>query len=45
MHQYWALFRRILGFFYNRVVHVLDHIRCELIPKRVSGETPGGIFT
>ncbi len=25
--------------------HVLDHIRCELIAKRVSGETPGGIFT
>ena len=24
---------------------VLDHIRCELIAKRVSGETPGGIFT
>ena len=24
---------------------MLDHIRCELIAKRVSGETPGGIFT
>jgi hypothetical protein len=24
---------------------VLDHIRCELIAKGVSGETPGGIFT
>ncbi len=24
---------------------VLDHIRCELIAKWVSGETPGGIFT
>ena len=24
---------------------LLDHIRCELIAKRVSGETPGGIFT
>jgi hypothetical protein len=24
---------------------VLDQIRCELIDKRVSGETPGGIFT
>jgi hypothetical protein len=24
---------------------VLDHIRCELIAERVSGETPGGIFT
>ena len=31
---------------YNRPSHVmLDHIRCELIAKRVSGETPGGIFT
>jgi hypothetical protein len=26
-------------------VDLLDHIRCELIVKRVSGETPGGIFT
>ena len=26
-------------------ISVLDHIRCELIAKRVSGETPGGIFT
>ncbi len=24
---------------------VLDHIRCEVIAKWVSGETPGGIFT
>ena len=24
---------------------LLDHIRCELIAKWVSGETPGGIFT
>jgi hypothetical protein len=24
---------------------VLDHIRCDLIAQRVSGETPGGIFT
>ena len=24
---------------------VLDHIRCVLIAERVSGETPGGIFT
>ena len=23
----------------------LDHIRCGLIAKRVSGETPGGLFT
>jgi hypothetical protein len=27
------------------VYYLLDHIRCELIAKRVSGETPGGIFT
>ena len=25
--------------------NMLDHIRCELIAKWVSGETPGGIFT
>ena len=30
---------------FNDVTKVLDHIRCEQIAKRVSGETPGGIFT
>ncbi len=33
-----------IGFVYIVMV-LLDHIRCELIAKWVSGETPGGIFT
>ena len=27
------------------LIVLLDHIRCKLISNRVSGETPGGIFT
>ena len=30
---------------YQSSFNVLDHIRCEQIAKRVSEETPGGVFT